>query len=162
MKNIARMTILACLVLALTIPATAVADGYDGSYKLVKRTLTDGTEIGSGDQIMGFMTLANGWRNFHVTWMEGETRVSIGMIAEYELSDEEYCETVHYWISNNAGAEGLTYEVPEGHAGCTTVTMEDGGHKFQFPGEPVVIVMSEDGFTATGEGVFVDTWERVD
>lgn len=162
MKNLAQRLALAGLALALVVPAGLVAADLEGSYKLVKRVLPDGTEIGWGGDLMGFMSMDAGWRNFNVTWTEDGRRASLSLIANYRLSDGEYCEDVHYWLQNNLGTDGMSYTPPAAKQDCSAVTMADGAATFDLPGEPVVVTFDDDGFVATSEGVFIDYWEKLE
>lgn len=136
--------------------------GLKGSYELVKRVLPDGTELTPPD-VVGFGNWTGKTRNFNVSWMspEGE-RVSISLIAGYTLSEAEYCEDVRYWMTNNLGSPGVSYEVPPGKSECAPVSKVGEALTFQMPGEPPVVAFEGDHLTATAEGQFVDHWKRVD
>lgn len=142
--------------------AAPASPSIEGSYKLVKRVLPDGTEL-TPPSVVGFSTWTGKYRNFNVHWTgEDSELVSIAMVAKYSLSPTEYCEDVKYWMANNLEGEGVSYEAPEAKENCSKVTLEDEAIRIDLQGEPPYLVFEEGTFVATAEDAFVDYWKKVD
>lgn len=160
-----RATFAIALLAALNVGATAVdatAQGIEGTYRFVSRDLPDGTVV-EPPAIQGLITWTEGYRNFNIYWEEPDgTPVSIGYIAEYELTDDTYTETSRYrWTTEGTGGEPVYDLEPE--TGTGSVMREEGRITIDLPlaNEPTIVF--EDGtLTATEPGVFVDHWEKVD
>ena len=154
----------AVLMIAL-VPALAYAadpPGIAGTYKLMKRTLADGTTIAS-PAVVGLMTFSGGFRNFNVAWKAPDGKqVSLSVIAEYTMSNGKFCENVIYWAANNLASAGLSYDAPASTKPCSAVTTKEGRTTFQMPGEQPVAAFASDGMTATAAGQFVDYWKKLD
>lgn len=148
------------VLLALTPPERSPLD-IEGTYRLVSRDLADGSTMSPPD-IQGLLTYDDGYRNFNIYWHDADgKRLSISIIAEYELTEDTYTETNVYTMSNDEiGGAGLTYDLAPTSASAP-VTRGEGTLSVKLPlrDEPAV-VFSEAGLTATREGVFVDHWER--
>jgi len=140
----------------------AQAPALRGSYHLVKRTLADGTVI-APPALEGFQTWTREYRNFNVGWTDKDGKhVSISLIARYDMAGGKYCEHPVYWLANNMGAPGLSYDWPKEKATeCSAVTTNGQKMTFAIKGEPVVVTIDANGMTATAAGMFTDTWERV-
>ena len=144
------------LVQAADVPSIA------GTYKLMKRTLPDGTTITS-PAVVGLMTFTGGFRNFNVSWKGPDGKpVSLSIIAEYTLNKGEFCENFVFRAANNLPNPGLSYDVPTEAKNCSPVTMKDGKITFQMPGEPPIAAFAKDGMVATAAGQFVDHWKKID
>jgi hypothetical protein len=149
------------LLLMPLVAQAADAPNISGTYKLVKRTLPDGTTI-TAPGVVGLMTFAGGFRNFNVSWKSTDgTPVSLSLVAEYTLADGKFCQTVLFRVANNLGTPGLSNEIPNDAKGCSPVTRTDGKISFQMPGEPPVAAFARDEMIATAAGQFVDYWKRI-
>jgi len=152
---------LSVVVLAAPAGAAELPD-LEGSYRLVERVLPDGT-VQTPPQVVGFMTYAGGHRNFNVAWDDAEgKRVTLSIIATYELSDAGYCEDVEHWVANNLTAPGVSLTPPAEKGECGKVEVVDGRTRIHYSGEPVYVVATDKGFDAIAEGMFVDHWQRVE
>jgi len=135
----------------------------EGTYKLVKRELPDGT-VQTPPAVVGMMSLAHGYRNFNVAWKgpKGED-VSIGVISKYSFNGQEYSETNIFYMQNNLpGAAGAKYDFGTESAG-SPVQKTDAGYSWKMPlhDEPMV-TFTKTGMTATKAGAFTDYWEKVE
>jgi hypothetical protein len=138
------------------------APNLEGTYRLVKRVLPDGSEV-SPPRVVGFATYTRSHRSFQLAWDEPQgTRVSLSLIAEYELTPGRYCESVVHWVQDNLDAPGVRYQAPAAKRSCTEVRLENDRITFQVPGELHSLAFSPDGFVASAAGRFVDHWQKVD
>lgn len=163
MNRAAKVLVVAVVLFGIALPVAGRDQAaLEGSYRLAKRVLPDGTEIMPPD-IVGFMTFTDTYRNFNIRWSEldGDV-VAIAYVAEYTLSSDEYCETPLHWMQYNLEESGLKLEAPAAKGECSAVTVEGDSIRFPIPGEPVVAEVSADAMTATAGGEFVDHWERVE
>jgi hypothetical protein len=134
--------------------------GLRGSYELVRRVLPDGKEI-VPPAIYGFATWTSTHRNFNVFWKdEAGKPVSVSTVATYTLSDTEYCEHPLFWLQNNLGTPGVSYEVPAAKSRCGSVSKDGVKLKVELPGEPPQLVLDGDSLEAHAEGQFTDYWQR--
>lgn len=151
-------------VLGLLLPLLAQAadaPSIAGTYKLMTRTLPDGTTL-APPAVVGMMTFAGGFRNFNVSWKGPDGKpISLSSIAEYTLDNEKFCEAFLFRVANNLPTPGLSNDLPTGAKNCSPVTMKDGKITFQMPGEPPIATFTKDGIVATAAGQFVDHWEKI-
>ena len=161
------MTIIRAFTIALTTvvlsASFSVAQGIEGTYRLVARDLPDGTRVEHPD-IEGLITFRDGYRNFNIYWIdENGNPYSIGIFATYTFDGSEYTETnVFTSIVDLSTDDGIIHDL-EPHTGTAAVTVSDGTIAFDLPlrDEPHV-EFTADGVTASIEGQFVDHWERVE
>ena len=155
------------LAAALTLPmAPRVAAGdariLEGSYRLMKRVLPNGNEVSYPD-IVGFMTYTKTERNFNIMWKDAKgAPASLSLIAAYTLSGGKYCEKAIYWMQNNMGMPGISYEWPKEKSRCADVATDASSISFDVPGEPERMRFTREGFVATAKDMWTDTWKRVD
>lgn len=155
------------LLAALTVSfaphaAAGDANALEGSYRLVKRVLPNGKQVKYPD-IAGFMTYTKTERNFNIMWKDGKgAPVSLSLIATYTLSGGKYCEKPVYWMQNNMGLPGLSYDWPPEKKQCADVAVDAASTSFDVPGEPEHVRFTREGFVAHAEGMWTDTWERIE
>jgi len=134
----------------------------EGTYKLVRRDLPDGTKQWPPD-FLGLMTYTKQYRNFNVYWKDAKGKsFSVSNIATYKLTDKEYSEkSLDFMVNDEMGGKGISYD-PSSATGSSPVTIKEGRIEFQLPlhGEPS-LVFEGDKFKATRPGVFIDYWEKV-
>ena len=133
----------------------------DGTYVLVSRTLPDGT-VQTPPTVSGLITLSDGIRNTNVFWKDANGRnVSVSSVAEFEITEYRYSETNVLYVTNNPGGGALTYDMAD-IRGDSEIVYTERGMRFELPlhDEPVV-EFTEDGFTATRVGEFVDRWRKI-
>ena len=168
MRNYLAVVSVVFAVLSLsTIPVTAVAaSSIEGTYELVSRDLPDGSKQ-MPPNIAGMQTYTKDYRNFNVFWKAADGKsVSLSYVAKYRLTPKEYQETPIYWMSNNLGNAGVSYQAPAEKSQTKPVIMKGQRIEFQIPGEPPVIVFEGNDMTATakdagGKLLFVDHWKKV-
>ena len=144
-------------------PVAAQTPSIEGSYRLVKRDLPDGTWL-EPPALDGLITWTKGYRNFNIFWTDLEHNVySISTVRKYTLTADGYTETNVFQIVNDQiGGTGWSYDFSE-VSGGSSVNIEDGKIEFDLPlfDEPHV-VFEGDKLSASVEGEFVDHWERVE
>ena len=150
-----------------TIPVTVTAaPSIEGTYELVSRDLPDGSKQ-MPPNIAGLQTYTKDYRNFNVFWKAADGKsVSLSYVAKYRFTPKEYQETPIYWMSNNLGSAGVSYQAPAEKGQAKPVTMKGQRIEFQIPGEPPMVVIEGNDFTATakdagGKLLFVDHWKKV-
>ena len=143
-----------------------VASSIEGSYQLVRRELPDGT-VQFPPDLKGMITYTREFRNFSVVWKDDEGKFySECYVARYTLTDQEYTETSEYLIVNDQiGGKGISYDLPNSTA-SSPVTCDNGRIYFAAPlpfEKALSITLEFDGaeLKATGEGLFIDYWEKV-
>jgi hypothetical protein len=78
--------------------ALAQAPSIEGTYRLVSRTLRDGTVLRPPD-VMGLQTYTKGYRNFNILSKDADGQfVSRSIVATYQLTPTEYIETTLFHI----------------------------------------------------------------
>jgi hypothetical protein len=152
-----------CLLVAVLLLLTcglAQAQELEGTWKLVMRKLQDGT-IQTPPTIQGAATWHNGLRNLVVDGHTPEGKLwSFSIISNYKLSATEWTETVLLSVFDHGNGKLPDYDVT-GASKTSPVTHEGPRIEFKAPFEPVTYAFEGDKWTATLEGVFVDSWERV-
>jgi len=133
-----------------------------GTYILVSRELPDGTRS-TPPQIVGLLTYAQTHRSITVVGEDASGKFFAMRGATYTLSPTEYTETVLFRATNLSGSVSdrtqIDYDVPA-QSVRAPVTVAGNRIEFRVPGEPV-FAFEGTKMTATQEGRFVDTWERV-
>ena len=142
--------------------ATAKAPSIEGPYKLVSRTLPDGTKMASPD-IIGLLTFTKTHRNFNIVWKQpGGKKFSLSIVSTYKLTDKDYTETLMYVLQNDEiTGKGLTYDF-SGQSRTVPITMSGGSIKIKMPFDPPTITISGNKMTAVSESMFTDSWEKIE
>jgi hypothetical protein len=155
------------LAAALTMPLAPRAAAGDekileGSYRLVKRVLPNGKKV-KYPHIVGFMTYTATERSFNIMWKDAKgAPVSLSLISGYTLSGGKYCEKPVYWMQNNMGVPGISYDWPKEKSQCAEVATDATSTSFDVPGEPERMRFTREGFVATAKDMWTDTWKRVE
>lgn len=160
------------LLIATSFLGSAIADqpqkrqgmktpSIEGTYTLVSRKLPDGKML-SGKDVVGLLTFTKTHRNFNIAWKDGSGKnFSYSLVSTYKLTASEYSETGLFGVMNNEiGGKGITYTTA-GQPKTVPVKMEGKRLEFKMPFDPVSAIFDGSKFTGTNEGVFVDTWEKV-
>jgi hypothetical protein len=149
----------AVLVTTLVLCASAAwaqAPSIEGTYRLVSRTLKDGTVL-TPPEVMGLQTYTKSYRNFNILSKDANGQfVSRSIVATYTLTPTEYIETTLFHIF--VRGQEMRHEVstpPQRSA----VTIE--AERIQFRTEQRVAVYEGNRFTATSPAS-VDVWEKVE
>jgi hypothetical protein len=145
----------------------------EGTYKLVSRTLPDGTRQFPPD-IIGLMTYTKNHRTVNIMWKEPDGKIyALALGSTYTLTPREYSETLLFVIENDqiTGA-GTNYDLMP-RTRTTSVTVDGGRMQFKLPFDPPTVVFEGNTITATAQsGIFsppvpapegrVDMWEKVE
>ena len=146
--------------LVLSIASAAWADDIDGTWRLVKRQLPDGT-IQTPPTVVGVGTLINGIRHLNVFWHAPDgTPGSIGVISKVALTDNQYTETLIALVYDDGSGKAPAYNF-SGDTKTAAVTRGGGRIAYKLPFDPPSVVYQGDELVATLEGAFVDYWVRV-
>ena len=145
----------------IALPASAQAPSIEGSYKLLSRTLPDGTVL-RPPVIMGIITYTKTHRNSNVIVRDpGGKFQSFSTMSTYSLSASEYSESLMINIVNDQiGGNPIVYDV----SGSTqTVPVKAEGTRIEFkpPFDPPAYVFDGGNFTATFANGTVDAWEKL-
>jgi hypothetical protein len=144
-----------------------------GTYKLVSRTLPDGTMQFPPD-IIGLMTYTKDHRTVNILWKEPDGKIyALALGSTYTLTPSEYRETLLFVIENDqiTGA-GTNYDLMP-RTRTAAVTVDGGRIQFKLPFDPPTVVFEGNTITATAQsGIFappvpasegrVDVWEKVE
>jgi hypothetical protein len=144
-----------------------------GTYKLVSRTLPDGTKQFPPD-IIGLMTYTKDHRTVNIMWKEPDGKLyALALGSTYTLTPREYRETLLFVIENDQiTGTGMNYDLMGGTR-TAAVTVDGGRIQFKLPFDPPTVVFEGNTLTATAQsGIFappvpapegrVDVWEKVE
>jgi hypothetical protein len=142
-------------------PRASSAPTIEGTYTLVSRQLPDGT-MQRPPAIMGLLTYTKTHRNFNVIWKDAAGKFfSYSLVSTYKLTPTEYSETILFSILNDQiGGKDIVYDL-SGKTQSVPVKVDGGRLHFKLPFDPPAVVFEGGTMTATAEGRFVDTWEKV-
>ncbi len=134
------------------------APTIEGTYKLVKRVLSDGT---TATDAMGLLTYTKTHRNFNVIWKNKDGKFfSYSLVSTYKLTPTEYSETKIFSIMNDQiGGKEIQYDL-SAPSETVPVTMEDGKIMFELPFDPVSVTLDGNKVIAKNPD-FTDYWEKV-
>ena len=148
------------LVLLLGTGFFAQADEIEGTFRIVKRELPDGTVL-TPPTVVGQWTMVNGYRQLNVFWRTPDGKpASAGGLFTYRISPNEYTETVIYFAFDDGSGKPVAYDV-SGETKTVVITRKGGRISYKLPFDPPSVVFEGDKMTATLEGEFIDYWERV-
>lgn len=153
--------LVASFILSFALVTLSLADGIEGTWRLVKRQLPDGT-VQTAPTVVGFSTLTNGTRHLNVFWQTPDGRpASVGSISIFKLTSNEYTETMILSVLDDGSGNPVVYNF-SGETKTVAVMREGGRISYQLPFDPPSVVFEGDKITATLEDAFVDHWERVE
>ncbi len=143
-----------------------VAPSIEGTYRLVRRELPDGT-VQVPPDVKGMLTYTKEFRNFGVVWKnEKDKFYSENYVARYTLTDKEYTETPEYLIvDDQIGGNGISYDLSNTTA-KSPVSLEAGRIRFDLP-QPfekalsITVEFNGAELKATGKNLFTDYWVKV-
>jgi len=148
------------LVLLFGVAVFAQADEIEGTFRIVKRELPDGT-VQTPPTVAGQWTMVNGYRQLNVFWHTPDGKpASAGGLWTYRISPYEYTETVIYFSIDDGSGKPVVYDV-SGETKSVVVTRKGGRISYKLPFDPPSVVFEGNRMTATREGAFIDYWERV-
>jgi hypothetical protein len=144
----------ACLIISTA--ALAQALSIEGTYRLISRTLRDGTVLKSPD-VMGLQTYTKTHRNFNILSRDsGGQFTSRSIVATYTLTPTEYIETTLFHILVRGEKVQREVSTPPSRS---VVTIEGG--RIHFRTEQRTAVYEWNRFTATSPES-TDLWERIE
>lgn len=128
----------------------------EGTYRLVSRTLRDGT-VKRPPDVMGLQTYTKNYRNFNILSKDAAGQfVSRSIVATYTLTPTEYIETTLFHVLVRGNEIRREVSTPPQRS---AITVE--GERIQFRTEQRATVYEGRRFTATS-AASVDVWEKVD
>ena len=142
-------------------PAAAQSSAIEGTWELVSRTLPNGQMVKHPD-IQGVLSFVDGYRNINVLFRtQNGSWGSYSAVASYEISSNQYKETLHFVVSKGLTPDNATnYDVP-GVTKASSIERRGGAVRIQPPFDPPIWIFDGDSLTATLEGEFADVWRRV-
>ena len=146
-------------VLVLLSCGLAQAQEFEGAWKLTMRRLPDGTTL-TPPAVQGAVVLQGGILTRVIFWHTPEGKpASVTRVSTYKMSPAEYTETLLFSAFDDGSGKAPVYnQTPQTKS--TPVTREGGRIAFKLPFDPPSVVIEGDKWTATAEGMFVDSWER--
>ena len=152
--------LVAGLIISFTLCAFAYAENPNGTYRLVTRTLADGTVL-TPPAVQGMGTFKNGTYQLTIFWRSPDGKpASLSRLSKWTWSETEVAATPLAFMLDDGSGKPPVY-VWGGEAVRVPVTRQGTRVSHQHPLDPVFMVWDGDKETATIEGVLVDTWERV-
>jgi hypothetical protein len=154
-------------------PQASPVPSIEGTYRLVSRTLPDGTKQYPPD-IIGLMTYTKDHRTVNIMWKGPEGKLyALALGSTYTLTPKEYRETLLFVIEHDeiSGA-GMHYDFTP-RTRTTSVTVDGGRLQFKLPFDPPTVVFDGKTLTATAQsGIFappvpapegrIDVWEKIE
>ena len=152
--------ILAAFIVSLALGTLAHAEGTDGTWRLVMRKLPSGAQL-TPPAVYGMSTTKNGVNQLIVFWPtpDGQS-ASLSSMSKWEWSDAEVAVTPLVLIFDDGSGKPPVYVVG-GDTKRSPLKKQGARVSYQHPIDPPFVVRDGDKMTATLEGAFVDSWERV-
>lgn len=148
------------LVVLFSFSVAVSADETEGTWRLVKRVLADGTTL-TPPQVIGLETVYHGHKHVNVFWTTGDGKSgSFSAISEYTLTDKEIKATLLAMYFDDGSGKPPQY-VTSGGTKTEPVTRQGSAISFQYPLQPTVNTYDGDKLTAKVAGAFTDYLERV-
>jgi hypothetical protein len=156
--------VLQCLLLGLVMCLVSIsfswAQDIQGTWRLVKRELPDGT-VQTPPTVLGSYMLKGGQRNLVVFWRTAEGKpASYSVISTYTLNNVEYTETLLVSVFDDGSGNPVVYRT-SGDTKTAILLKEGNRVSFQLPFDDPSVIYEGDKLTATLQGAFIDYWERV-
>jgi hypothetical protein len=146
---------------AFSVAARAAEDIRAGTWQLVKRQLPDGTTLTSPNVGGMFTVHPSGVYHVNIFWKTPDGKwASNSNITQFKYSESDLSQTRLFGALDMGNGNPVVYVAP-GETKRVPVKREGGRISYQHPLDPPFIVIDGDTLTATLEGVFIDTWERM-
>lgn len=150
------VAVLAAASLAIRTTALAQTPNIEGTYRLISRTLRDGT-VPKSPEVMGLQTYTKTHRNFNILSKDPSGQfTSRSIVATYTLTSTEYVETTLFHILVRGEKVQREVSTPPSRS---VVTIEGG--RIHFRTEQRTAVYEGNRFTATSPES-TDLWERIE
>jgi hypothetical protein len=108
-----------------------------------------------------FTVHPSGVYHVNVFWKTPDRKwASTSHITQYKYSETDLSNTRLFGALDDGSGKPVVYATP-GETKRVPVKREGGRISHQHPFDPPFIVIDGDTLTATLEGVFIDTWERM-
>ena len=131
--------LVAGLILLLSVATVALADDMEGTFRIVKRELPDGT-VQTPPTVAGQWTMVNGYRQLNVFWHTPEGKpASAGGLWTYRISSNEYTETLIYLAVDDGSGKPVSYNV-SGETKSVDVTRKGRRVSYKLPFDPPSVV----------------------
>lgn len=151
---------MAGLMLAFVSVCQADANDLEGTWRLVKRELPDGT-IQAPPTVQGLFTITKGLEQTIVYWSTPSGKpASLAQIDRLEVSDTEVVATPVLVVFDDGSGKPPVYMVG-GETKRSPVTRRGARVSYQHPTHPPFVVWEGDKLTATLQGAFTDYWEKL-
>jgi hypothetical protein len=148
------LALVAITTVIFTSPGFAQVPNIEGNYRIVSRTLKDGTVL-KPPEIIGLQTYTKQYRNFNFTFKNTEGKiVSRSQISTYSLTPTDYIEdnVFHLYVVG-----GQIQDVPNEKI-RSKVTVE--GPRISYSTARRQVVHEAGGFTSTSPND-TDVWEKI-
>jgi hypothetical protein len=151
------------MLLIVSLFATSVsaqASIIEGTYKLVSRTLPDGTVLYPPD-VIGLLTVMDGYRTVNIFWKDADGKpVVLSHGTSYTMTATDFTETNLFLHAENFNGEAMINDFSN-QTGTSPMKVKGERVEFKWPLDDPLIVIEGNKKTATIEGALVDLWERV-
>lgn len=153
--------LVALAAFSIATSSLAQAPSIEGTYRLVSRTLPDGT-VQKAPQAIGLMTMTKTHRNMNIMWRDSAgRRFSLSQVSSYTLNEREYSESLLFQIINDEiGGKGLMYNT-EARTLASPVKIQGRAVEFKFPFEAPTVTFDGDTATATSPSGLRAVWEKI-
>src|SRR3954462_6023299 len=139
---------LAGLIISLSLCALAYADNPNGTYRLVTRTLSDGTVL-TPPAVQGVGTFKNGMYQLTLFWHTPDGKpASLSSISKWEWSETDVAATPLAFFLDDGSSKAPVY-VWGGETKRVPVTRQSRRVSHPHPLDPVSMVWEGDKETAT-------------
>ena len=146
---------------AFTSTSQAAEEIRAGTWQLVKRQLPDGAVLTSPNVGGMFTVHPSGVYHVNIFWKTPDGKwASNSNITQFKYSDTDLSQTRLFGALDMGNSNAVVYTTP-GESKRVSIKREGGRISYQHPFDPPFIVIDGDTLTATLEGVFIDTWERM-
>lgn len=148
------------IVSLFTMPASAQVSIIEGTYKLVSRTLPDGTVLYAPD-VIGLLTVMDGYRTVNIFWKDDKGKaVVLSHATSYTMTATEFTETNLFLHAENFNGEAMINDFSS-QTGTSPITVKGERVEFKWPLDDPLIVIEGNKKTATIDGALVDLWEKI-
>ena len=119
------------------------AGDIDGTWRLVKRVLPDGTVL-TPPAVQGMGTAIGGMRHLNVFWQTPDGKpASIGVISKYRLTANTYTETMLALVFDDGSGNPVAYNLA-GETKSAPVDRQGGRISYKLPFDPPSVVYEGD------------------
>jgi hypothetical protein len=140
--------------------ASAQLPDIEGTYKLVSRTLPDGTVLYPPD-VVGLTTMMDGYRVVNVFWKDAEGEmVAVSLGSTYTLTATELSETSLFRHTVNLDGGGIVNDFTS-QTDTSPIKVEGARIELKYPLGAPLHVFEGNTRTTTIVGDWTEIWERI-